>query len=127
MRNLQEHLPVGRDPTPGKPPSAPVLDRPVAPDRIPAGLGRPKGVDGAESWHVVLWNDDHNTMDHVVTALIKVLDGVDLQGAFQLMRIAHARGSAFVAKAPLERAELYREGLEGFGLTATLERAGKQV
>lgn len=73
---------------------------------------------------MVLWNDDHNTMDHVITALIKVLDGVDLQRAVQLMMTAHSQGSAYVATAPRERAELYREGLESFGLTATLERSG---
>ncbi len=102
----------------------PGLECPVIPDRIPASLGRPQGADSAGHWHVVLWNDDHNTMDHVITALIKVLDGVDLQAAVQLMMTAHSQGSAYVATAPREQAELYREGLERFGLTATLDGSG---
>lgn len=99
------------------------IDRPSIPDRIPADLGKPRILDGAACWHVVLWNDDCNSMDHVVTALIKVLDSVDLQGAVELMMTAHSAGSAYVATAPREQAELYRDGLERFGLTATLERA----
>ena len=102
----------------------PVIDRPTIPDRIPADLGKLLGLGASDPWHVVLWNDDHNSMDHVIAALIKVLDGVDLQSAVQLMMVAHSQGSAYVATAPREQAELYREGLEKFGLTATLERAG---
>ena len=35
---------------------------------------------------------------------------------------AHLRGRAHVIACPLERAELYRDRLESFGLTATIER-----
>ena len=123
MLNLENQRPIGLD-RHGDPTVAPPdIDRPSIPDKIPVGLGRPRDVDGAEPWHVVLWNDDRNTMDHVITALIKVVDGVDLQGAVQLMMTAHNKGSAYVATAPRERAELYREGLERFGMTATMERA----
>jgi ATP-dependent Clp protease adaptor protein ClpS len=36
---------------------------------------------------------------------------------------AHNHGQATVISCPLELAELYRERLESFGLTATIERA----
>jgi ATP-dependent Clp protease adaptor protein ClpS len=71
---------------------------------------------------VELHNDDHNTMDHVVHALLVSVPELDLERAVEVMLTAHHHGSADVISCPLERAELYRQRLEDHGLTATIRR-----
>ena len=72
---------------------------------------------------VVLHNDDHNAMDHVVHALLVSVPELDVERAAEVMLIAHLRGEADVIACPLERAELYRDRLKSHGLTATIRRA----
>ncbi len=72
---------------------------------------------------VILHNDDHNTMDHVVLALLRSVPSLTPEEAISIMFTAHYRGQARVIVCPLEQAELYRERLESHGLTATIERA----
>jgi ATP-dependent Clp protease adaptor protein ClpS len=72
---------------------------------------------------VVLHNDDHNTMDHVVHALLVSVPELDVEHAMEVMLAAHNHGQADVVTCPLERAELYRDRLESHGLTATIRRA----
>ena len=74
-------------------------------------------------YHVILHNDDVNSMDHVVMALEKSVPGISRAQAIQIMLEAHTSGRATVVTCPLELAELYRDRLEGFGLTATIEKA----
>ncbi|HEY8476660.1 MAG TPA: ATP-dependent Clp protease adaptor ClpS [Chloroflexota bacterium] len=74
-------------------------------------------------YKVLLHNDDVNTMDHVVRALLRSVPGLDLQRATTIMLEAHFHGVAVVTICPLELAELYRDRLEGHGLTSTVERA----
>lgn len=74
-------------------------------------------------WHVILHNDDFNTMNYVVLCLQRTVPGMDEQRATQIMLEAHNHGQAIVTTCPLELAELYRDRLEGFQLTATVERA----
>ena len=74
-------------------------------------------------WSVILHNDDVNTMDHVVHALLKSVPSLGQVQANKIMLEAHTRGSARVTTCPLELAELYRDRLESFGLTATIEQA----
>jgi ATP-dependent Clp protease adaptor protein ClpS len=74
-------------------------------------------------WRVVLHNDDVNDMLHVVRALLASIPELDAERATEVMLTAHERGSADVITCPRERAELYRDRLESFGLTATIERA----
>jgi ATP-dependent Clp protease adaptor protein ClpS len=74
-------------------------------------------------YHVQLHNDDHNAMDHVVDALLKTIPHMTTERAAEIMLQAHNHGQATVISCPLELAELYRERLESFGLTATIERA----
>jgi ATP-dependent Clp protease adaptor protein ClpS len=71
---------------------------------------------------VLLHNDDVNTMDHVVHALLASVPELDRERAMAVMLAAHLQGRAEVIRCPLERAELYRDRLRGFGLTATVER-----
>lgn len=88
-------------------------------------LKRPETTDkqktgSPDRWKVVLWNDDHNDMQHVVHALMAVC-GLDGETAVQVMMTAHHHGSAVAKVCHKELAEAYREGLESHGLTATIE------
>jgi ATP-dependent Clp protease adaptor protein ClpS len=74
-------------------------------------------------YKVVLHNDDHNEMMYVVQCLIKTVPGLGAERATEIMYEAHNHGKAVVTTCPLELAELYRERLESFGLTATIEKA----
>lgn len=72
-------------------------------------------------WEVTLHNDDHNSMDHVVHALLVSVPVLTPERAVEVMLAAHLHGKASVTRCPKETAEHYRERLEGFGLTATIE------
>jgi ATP-dependent Clp protease adaptor protein ClpS len=72
---------------------------------------------------VVLHNDDVNEMNYVVSALLKSVPDLSPEKAIDIMMEAHLHGQATVIICPLELAELYRDRLEGFGLTATIEKA----
>jgi ATP-dependent Clp protease adaptor protein ClpS len=74
-------------------------------------------------WSVILHNDDHNDMLHVVQSLVKSVPNLSTVRATRIMLEAHNQGKAIVITCPLELAELYRERLESFGLTATIEKA----
>jgi ATP-dependent Clp protease adaptor protein ClpS len=72
---------------------------------------------------VVLHNDDHNSMDHVVHSLLVSVPELEVERAVEVMLAAHNHGRADVIVCPLERAELYRDRLESRGLTATIRKA----
>ena len=74
-------------------------------------------------YRVMLHNDEHNSMDHVVRALLASVPELETERAVEIMYEAHNHGEAQVIVCPLERAELYRERLESHGLTATIEKA----
>lgn len=74
-------------------------------------------------WSVILHNDDHNEMLYVVRCLVKSVPNLGATRATQIMLEAHNNGKAIVTTCPLELAELYRDRLESFGLTATIEKA----
>ena len=81
---------------------------------------RPRALD---PYKVILHNDDHNSMDHVVRALMQSVPGLGVRKAFRIMLEAHKSGKAIVIVCQLEPAELYRDRLQTFGLTATIEPA----
>lgn len=74
-------------------------------------------------YRVLLHNDDHNAMDHVVHAIVQAVPSVGPERAIEIMFEAHNNGVAEVIVCPLEPAELYRDRLKTFGLTATIEKA----
>ena len=74
-------------------------------------------------YRVILHNDDVNDMGHVVRALLASVPELTRERAAEVMLEAHHHGRAEVIRCPLERAELYRDRLQSFGLTATIERA----
>ena len=100
----------------------------AAPPALP-GTETPPGSSTRERselfppWSVILHNDDHNEMLYVVRSITKSVPNVGWQRAIRIMLEAHERGKAIVTTCPLELAELYRERLETFGLTASIEKA----
>jgi len=101
-----------------------------APSRAPVTPQRSPVTDDDAStrrrllppYKVILHNDDHNSMDHVVQALRKSIPGMSLGRAAAVMWEAHVNGKALVLACPLELAELYQQRLLSFGLSATIER-----
>ena len=103
-------------------PAAPAATSPPAPP-APVTEERTKTLEELlPPATVVLHNDDVNSMDHVVRALLASVPEVDLERAAEIMLQAHNHGEADVISCPLERAELYRDRLESHGLTATIRR-----
>jgi ATP-dependent Clp protease adaptor protein ClpS len=80
------------------------------------------GAAALEPHKVILYNDDVNTMDHVVRSLLRSVPGLSTSKAVDIMMEAHNTGRAIVIVCPLELAELVRDRLESCGLTATIER-----
>jgi ATP-dependent Clp protease adaptor protein ClpS len=74
-------------------------------------------------YRVLLHNDDHNSMEHVVVALVHTVPQLSVDAAVRIMLEAHTHGVAQVIVCPKETAEFYREGLERYGLTSTIEPA----
>ena len=74
-------------------------------------------------YNVILHNDDHNSMDDVVTALLRSVPSLSPDDAVRIMFEAHENGSAVVISCAKEHAEMYRDRLESFSLTATIEPA----
>jgi ATP-dependent Clp protease adaptor protein ClpS len=72
-------------------------------------------------YRLLLHNDDVNDMGHVVRALLESVPELTSERAAEVMLEAHLHGMAEVIRCPLERAELYRDRLQTFGLTATIE------
>lgn len=74
-------------------------------------------------YRVLLYNDDIHDMDYVVQALLHTVPPLSEQEAIQVMLHAHLSGVGQVAICPKELAEHYRERLEGYELTSTIEPA----
>lgn len=71
---------------------------------------------------VLLHNDDVNTVDHVVRAILK-LTTLGLQQAVLRTLEAHESGVALLLTTHKERAELYCEQFASLSLTVTMEPA----
>lgn len=71
---------------------------------------------------VLLYNDDVNTMEHVVKALMKVFR-FDREKCERIMMEAHREGVSICTVEPLEQAELHRDQLISFSLGAGIEPA----
>ena len=74
-------------------------------------------------YRVILHNDDENGMDYVVHALRSCVPSLSPEDAYTIMMTAHEKGQATVIQCPKETAEHYRNALEEYGLTATIEPA----
>ena len=74
-------------------------------------------------WVVLLHNDDHHDMEYVVDSLCKAVDTLSTQDATEIMIEAHVKEVAIVGSWRLELAEYYRDRIQTFGLTVTIEKA----
>lgn len=74
-------------------------------------------------WNVMLHNDDVNTMEHVVKSLRESVSGMSEQEAVLITMEAHEQGVALVITCALEKAELIRDRIQTFSLSATIEQS----
>ena len=71
-------------------------------------------------YKVLLHNDDVNTMEHVVMALMQVFK-YDQSICETIMLKAHNESVALCTVEPFEQAELHRDQLISFSLISTIE------
>lgn len=71
-------------------------------------------------YKVLLHNDDHNSMEHVIKALKRVFN-FELRVCERIMMEAHQNGLALCTVEPLEKAEHHRDQLNSFSLISTIE------
>lgn len=76
-------------------------------------------------YRVLLHNDDFNRREYVVQILLKVVEGMTVDDAVNVMNEAHESGLALVGVYGQEVAETYCESLRGAGLICTIEPEGK--
>lgn len=72
---------------------------------------------------VILHNDEVNSMEHVVDALLKSVPTLSEEDAVRVMMDAHTEGKAIITVCPLETAEFYRDRLQTFSIGASIEPA----
>lgn len=75
----------------------------------------------APRYRVLLHNDDVNSMEHVVKALMTTVPSITQPQAVNIMMEAHTNGIALVITCAQEHAEFYCETLKSHGLTSTIE------
>jgi ATP-dependent Clp protease adaptor protein ClpS len=68
----------------------------------------------APRWHVVLLDDPNHSFAYVIDLLVDVF-GRSLSDAHALTEEVHRMGKAIAVTCSLERAELYREQVLGYG------------
>jgi len=71
-------------------------------------------------YKVLLHNDDYNTMEHVIKALMRVFK-FELSVCERIMMEAHQNGMALCTVEPMEKAEHHRDQLSSFSLISTIE------
>jgi ATP-dependent Clp protease adaptor protein ClpS len=77
----------------------------------------------APNYRVLLHNDDHNSMEHVVYTLITTIPNLSETSAIEIMMEAHQNEMALVIVCNQEHAEHYCEVLKSNGLRSTIEPA----
>jgi ATP-dependent Clp protease adaptor protein ClpS len=74
-----------------------------------------------KSWNVIVWNDPVNLMSYVVFVFMKVL-AFPKEKATKHMLEVHQKGKSLVATETREKAELYQQQLQGYGLMVTIQQ-----
>lgn len=77
-------------------------------------------VEFLPMYRVLLHNDDKNTLDFVVSAIVE-LTPLNHDRATQVMLEAHTTGVGLLLVSHKERAELYQEQFQSKMLTVTIE------
>ncbi|MGQ4648960.1 ATP-dependent Clp protease adapter ClpS [Lyngbya aestuarii] len=75
----------------------------------------------APRYRVLLHNDDFNSMEYVVNALLTTVASLTQPQAVSIMMEAHSTGIALVITCAQEHAEFYCETLKNHGLISTME------
>ncbi len=75
-----------------------------------------------KNWNVIVWNDPVNLMSYVVFVFMKVL-AFPKEKATKHMLEVHHQGKSVVATETREKAELYHEQIQSYGLIVTIEQA----
>lgn len=78
------------------------------------------GSGTGDQCQVVLYNDDHNTCEHVVRSLMKVF-GHSFEMAKKLMLEAHHKGKTIAQVEDREKAMEHAKQLQGAGLRVEVE------
>ena len=74
------------------------------------------------AFRVILHNDDHNSVDHVIATIV-MLTPLKPPEAVERVEEAESSGCSLVLVVHKERAELYAEQFQSRGLTVTIEPA----
>ncbi len=69
---------------------------------------------------LILWNDDHNTFEHVIHCMVKYLDYTDSQ-AEKIAWKVHNEGKCNVLEGSYTELEVYRKILQQEGLTVSVD------
>ncbi len=73
-----------------------------------------------ELHRLILWNDDHNTFDHVIHCMIKYLDYTEPQ-AERIAWKVHNEGKCAILEGSFTEVEVYRKILQQEGLTVSVD------
>src|SRR5687767_3544766 len=73
------------------------------------------------NWQVIVWNDPVNLMSYVTFVFMKVL-AFTKEKATQHMLEVHHKGKSVVASETREKAELYHQQIQAYGLSVTIEQ-----
>jgi len=92
------------------------------PKQKPKDKPTPPKAGKLPPYKVLLHNDDHNAMDHVVESIFALTPLKEYE-AIRKMYEAHQRGLTLLLTTHKERAELYRDQFKSKGLTVTIEPA----
>mmetsp|Transcript_20873 Transcript_20873/g.34940 ORF Transcript_20873/g.34940 Transcript_20873/m.34940 type:complete len:182 (-) Transcript_20873:463-1008(-) len=102
-----------------------VLDKPaVAPKKDSDNeVSTTRKTKKPPQYRVLLHNDSFNKREYVVQVLLKIIPGMSVDIACNVMQEAHTHGKATVITAPQPDAEDYCEGMRANGLVASIEPA----
>ncbi|VFQ87147.1 unnamed protein product [Cuscuta campestris] len=103
-----------------------LLDRPVIEKTTPAReseFNLRKSREKSPSYRVMLHNDEHNRREYVVQVLMKVIPGMTIDNAVNIMQEAHHNGLSVVIVCPQVDAEEHCMQLRGNGLSSSIEPA----
>lgn len=70
---------------------------------------------------LMLYNDDHNTFDHVIESLVEVCGHSEIQ-AEQVALIVHTKGKCDVKHGSFDKLQPMCKKLQGRGLSAVIEQ-----
>lgn len=82
-----------------------------------------ESVETADTWTTIVWNDPVNLMSYV-TFVFRTYFGYPQAKAEKLMRQVHEQGRASVSQGAREQMEADVQAMHGYGLWATVQRAG---